>query len=664
MDSADINFKLMPWGPTFASAPDDGDRDPTPWGLDSDWLRAGKTITDPVHGDIHLNRLETALLNSPPLQRLRRVRQLGTTHLVYPGATHSRLSHALGTVRQAQKILEALLENHYGSHWPPVTLFTEWIDEGAGFEVLLAEATVLARLGALLHDIGHVPFGHTVEDDLEIMESHDSNRPRFDALWADLSTEAREAIDVAQTARPLEGRLTGLGDEVRRLILSAEKKEGERASRYPFVADVVGNTICADLLDYIARDHLYTGLPLDVGSRFLASFFVVGKDVEQQYGEHLAVRVVRGARKRWDVVTELLKYLRFRYELNERALDHHAKIAADALLSLLLDRYSVAVATDILTENDRGGREHVRSPAQGHLARSESRAANAGEAYVVGAVPTATNIPDDWGALCSRYPYLRPRVTEALEALFVSRSDDSLLEYLAEYYPKSSHDAVLKPSDEVREHARALLARQLPKTLGVSSHVSEDKRQWVWERLGVGRVSERRKLERRLARLVGEPYVLLWVPDPRMHLKPAGVLIDDGIDIGPLKDKEQDAHAIETKHRGLWRITVLGPRQLRDNHLKVEIVLSVIAEDLTMAIVDHARLERPRSYEEIRVDVVARRLGSDQGQLRELAGSEVARGRQSSFASDCERLAIFAQEEGLVQGFDQEQSWLDGDGAE
>jgi HD superfamily phosphohydrolase len=78
-------------------------RSQRPWGLDIDWLSPGKVVTDPVHGDIHLLKIEVALLNSPPLQRLRRIRQLGTSNLIYPGATHSRLSHSIGTLYVAQK---------------------------------------------------------------------------------------------------------------------------------------------------------------------------------------------------------------------------------------------------------------------------------------------------------------------------------------------------------------------------------------------------------------------------------------------------------------------------------------------------------------------------------------------------------------------------------
>ena len=137
-----------------------------PWGLSEDLLAPAKTITDPVQGDIWVNKLEVLLLDSPPLQRLRRVKQLGTTHAVYPAATHSRFAHALGTLRVAQDLLDVIWDNRTG---PQATqgLLDQWYAGGV-LDEEFAKATVLARLGALLHDICHVPLGHTIEDDLGV----------------------------------------------------------------------------------------------------------------------------------------------------------------------------------------------------------------------------------------------------------------------------------------------------------------------------------------------------------------------------------------------------------------------------------------------------------------------------------------------------------------
>src|SRR3954449_9806663 len=168
------------WGLTNAqrNGEDGGTRGP--WGLDPRVLEPAKVTTDPVHGDVYTTWLEQAIVDSPPFQRLRRVRQLGTTHLVYPGATHSRFSHSLGALRFVQDLLDAVLWQHERPHHVD-DLLKQWqASDESDAERHIARAIVLARLGALLHDIGHIPFGHSLEDDLQVLIEHDANEERFD----------------------------------------------------------------------------------------------------------------------------------------------------------------------------------------------------------------------------------------------------------------------------------------------------------------------------------------------------------------------------------------------------------------------------------------------------------------------------------------------------
>ena len=106
-------------------------------------------IRDPVHGLIvfsgsdEFEQLIWSLINAPEFQRLRRIKQLGFSELVYPGATHTRFSHCVGVFHTARVIvsrLQNLLEGH-----------------------LLQEKANVAICAALLHDLGHGPFSHTFE---------------------------------------------------------------------------------------------------------------------------------------------------------------------------------------------------------------------------------------------------------------------------------------------------------------------------------------------------------------------------------------------------------------------------------------------------------------------------------------------------------------------
>jgi uncharacterized protein len=282
------------WGLTSAM------RDQRPYGLDPELLAPAKIITDPVHGDVRLCDLERRIVESPPFQRLRRVKQLGSTHLVYPSATHTRFSHSLGTVVAAQMLLDIVLEQRDEPR-AKLDLFAEWErEEQAGGPALLkrvAEAIVLTRLGALLHDLCHVPFGHSVEDELRLLKPHDENRERFDGLWAQIDPKARQAIAEARslTKRPLLEDV--LPVMLSGLYKSAASEEGEdpgvvEGLSYPFVQDIVGNTISADLMDYLTRDHLFTGLPAAMGHRFLDSFYV-SPTSDPFKPERMVLRVVK-----------------------------------------------------------------------------------------------------------------------------------------------------------------------------------------------------------------------------------------------------------------------------------------------------------------------------------------------------------------------------------
>ncbi|HEX6434555.1 MAG TPA: HD domain-containing protein, partial [Gemmatimonadales bacterium] len=102
-------------------------------------------IRDPLWDNIRLDRSALLALDTPAVQRLRYVRQVGHSFLVYPGATHSRFEHALGAYHLTRRALAAL-------------------DELGELAPATAEECLAVRLAALLHDIGHYPFSHALEE--------------------------------------------------------------------------------------------------------------------------------------------------------------------------------------------------------------------------------------------------------------------------------------------------------------------------------------------------------------------------------------------------------------------------------------------------------------------------------------------------------------------
>ncbi len=263
-----------------------------------------KTLRDTIHGDIELSPLELEVVDTAAFQRLRGIRQLGTTHLVYPGAQHSRFEHSLGACWLSRRILLQLRKS-----------------SGAG---LLAGREEVLHLAALLHDITHVPFGHTFEDERRLFPRHDESPLRRQRL-------------VAESAIGTVLRREGVLEDVLG-VLGGGHGGGEPAR---LMRDIVSGTPGADLLDYLRRDAYFCGLKLDYDDRLLQSLSADGDGV--------ALDIHKSGRLRQDALSELIHLLRLRYTLTERVYYHHAKVASGAMVSKALEG---ALAEGWLGEED------------------------------------------------------------------------------------------------------------------------------------------------------------------------------------------------------------------------------------------------------------------------------------------------------------------------
>ncbi len=180
---------------------------------------------DPIHGFIHADRLEEALITTRPMQRLRFVRQLGVTYLIFPGAEHSRFSHVLGAMHLAGRVYDRLAAQSGGLL--PV-----------GPDVRQRR---LVRAAALLHDIGHAPFSHTAEDLFERGIDHEEMSRRLLLL-----PQVQEAFETY-----------GDGIEAQEVVdLLAGQVEGPRR----LLAQVISGELDVDKMDYLMRDSLFCGV--------------------------------------------------------------------------------------------------------------------------------------------------------------------------------------------------------------------------------------------------------------------------------------------------------------------------------------------------------------------------------------------------------------------
>lgn len=257
-------------------------------------------LRDPIHGDIELTALETAVVDLPVMQRLRGIKQLGTAHLVYPGALHTRFDHSVGVCAVAHRIVASLRRSG-------VQIPTE-LEEVIG-------------VAALLHDVTHVPFGHTLEDERRLFARHDKGS-RLTDMFAGEPGEALGRLGI----RDLVGGLLGLPST-------------ERAPAW--AKDIVSGSIDADLLDYLRRDSFFAGLAQDYDDRIFRCF--------AEHDDRLVIRLAKHGMDRPDARSEVIGVLRLRYYLTERVYYHHTKVVAGAMISK-----SVEIALDhgVLAEGD------------------------------------------------------------------------------------------------------------------------------------------------------------------------------------------------------------------------------------------------------------------------------------------------------------------------
>lgn len=191
----------------------------------------------PFSGSIPLFKEILDIIDTDDFQRLRGVRQLGPTQFVYPGANHTRFEHSLGTYFLSLQYLQVLLKN------PIFYQATEPVDE----------AIKLVVLGSLLHDIGHHPYSHWIEEITGLANELGFSRHEDRAKSIITRGEIREIIetkwevDLAQLCRLISG-------------------SGGLSRREELLRSIIDSVIDVDRIDYLQRDSAHCGVPY--GSAF------------------------------------------------------------------------------------------------------------------------------------------------------------------------------------------------------------------------------------------------------------------------------------------------------------------------------------------------------------------------------------------------------------
>ena len=198
-------------------------------------------IRCPVHGFIKFNELEWDIINSLPFQRLRRIRQLGWTDYVYPGAMHTRFEHSLCVCQTATRIFDVI------SAKDGDVLQSEYSFTPAGIE----RQRQIMRLGALLHDLGHGPFSHAAEEVLPVNTAGErSTHEEYSAAIA--QHYLKDLIE----SHPYNKNNFGISVGEVTSLFSAQMDDLKSI----VWREIISGQMDADRMDYLLRDSFHAGV--------------------------------------------------------------------------------------------------------------------------------------------------------------------------------------------------------------------------------------------------------------------------------------------------------------------------------------------------------------------------------------------------------------------
>lgn len=205
-------------------------------------------IRDPIHGPITVSREELEIIDSPYVQRLRGIKQTGFAELAFPGATHNRYSHSLGAFHLAGRAFDQVFSDF------------EWADEAerSRFRFYL-------RMAALLHDIGHGPLSHAIEQAMpskkEVLGTDTPGQASHEDFTELIITKSSLTKKLEETfGKEIPMALASLirNDNRHPSLFMAGKHK--KKSIFPILSSLISGEIDVDRMDYMVRDSLFCGI--------------------------------------------------------------------------------------------------------------------------------------------------------------------------------------------------------------------------------------------------------------------------------------------------------------------------------------------------------------------------------------------------------------------
>ena len=276
---------------------------------DTSWTRR---IRDPIHGLIvfgdsgnpdrdETDQIAWNLLNTCEFQRLRRIRQLGFSDLIFPGATHSRFAHSIGVYHTARRLADIIARHRDGGPDP------------------VRER--IALLAALLHDVGHGPFSHAFE-----AVSKALRRPKTHEQWGiEIITGETEIGDIL---RSIDNKLPS---KIAAVLRSEHPQD--------IYDTIVSSQFDADRLDYIQRDRMGTGVEFGhidqdwIFDSLRVRSIIIDEDRSETSPRHIRAQCLYLGPKGMPVAEE---YLEARFRLYNSVYMHKTTRSAEKMLEQLL----------------------------------------------------------------------------------------------------------------------------------------------------------------------------------------------------------------------------------------------------------------------------------------------------------------------------------------
>ena len=241
-------------------------------------MNFSKEIYDPLHGFIKISPFALKIINTSEFQRLREIKQLGTTYFVFPSATHTRFEHSLGVYYLCNEILDKINKNQ------PELLIDEKIIE-------------LIKIAGLVHDIGHGPFSHLYDSCL-INEKHEERSKNIFKMIIN-----KYNLDLSN-------------EDINFVCDCIDPPEDKKNIWYYQIVSNKINTIDVDKIDYILRDAYHIGISISISNDYkrLLDVYVI-EDINKK-NSYLAFNI----KSQFDIYNLFLS----RYKLNKIVYTHHS----------------------------------------------------------------------------------------------------------------------------------------------------------------------------------------------------------------------------------------------------------------------------------------------------------------------------------------------------